>query len=84
MGKDKTNPPVSPNTAWGPPLKFARTGTPTSAINTHTLADMVPLFAPSTIPASGTASVYKVIGTPPGKGTDICAITVIIAVKHEI
>ena len=83
-GNERINPPVIPKSTPIPPEKFEKTGAPTVPSRMYASVEIVPFFAPRAIPASGTASVCMVIGTPYGIGMLSCDIIAMMAVKMAI
>lgn len=83
-GKESINPPVGPIRTCHPPIKFAKTGNPINPTSIYINVESAPLREPSMIPASVTANVCIVIGTPKGIGIAICAVIARTAEKSPM
>ena len=70
-GKVQRKPPVGEMRHCKPPLKLEKTGRPMAPKSIYRKMAMVPLRGPNKIPASITANVCMVIGTPIGMGMEI-------------
>ena len=82
LAQKKTNgmnpskkPPVNPNTAIKPKLPLANTGIPIMPKNKYIKIVFILLFSVRVNPINAIENVCNVIGTPPGNGIDICAVT---------
>ena len=83
-GKERINPPVGPTKDCQPPVKFAKTGNPIAPSNIYINVERAPNLEPRIMPASVTAKVCIVIGTPRGIGMAICAIITMIAENKPV
>ena len=75
------NPPVTPISLYAPPVNPANTGAPHAPSATYTPIAASPYFHPRKKPVKATANVWRVSGTPDGRGMLICDKTAVKAAK---